>query len=58
MNYFAKIDGSNLVTQVTIIDDDEIRNLTEANIQTRLKLMLANYLVVTGNNVHTQVEKE
>ena len=25
MGHFAKIDGSNLVTQVTIIDDDEIR---------------------------------
>ena len=25
MGHFAKIDGSNLVTTVTIIDDDEIR---------------------------------
>ena len=25
MGHFAKIDGSNLVTQVTIIDDDDIR---------------------------------
>ena len=46
------IDGSNLVTQVTIIDDDEIRSGGEYTIE--LKLMLANYLVVTGNNVHTQ----